>query len=783
MKRLCLSFAVLSSLLLSLVLFEPVEADASQAQWSSISVGWLRPTGRSSGVTKLQQKIEVSSLGSASYIAFTWMFTSGIGGYVGVQTDPSTPDGSVPPPIGFNYAIWDSTISSGDHCGSFDGEGVGHRCTNPAPYVPGAEYVFTIERLNFSNSRSTWKWRASVEIVSSSEIVVIGDIDSPSSAIQINSVGNFEEYFGQMPTSCESIPMTKARFFPPQEIVGNSNYEFIFNRDLSVMRGPDRCSEVGGANATISKISSFVDISLGGTRRSAYGHQVIASDGRCITGIAGESLATIPTLETCATGSKDQSWYLSAPFGAASGYMIGTIEIDGQCLTWVATPSPVVKLELCSDSIIPRTSWAQAEDGTIRPSSPQNTLCLSSASPISQLTLVNCSGIQNQQWREFATYIPTGFESVDPVRLFDTRRGSPQGLRTVTKTKIGADEVLKIQVTGVAGIPTSGVSAVSLNVTATGPTSEGYVTVYPCGQVPTASNLNFVSGQTIPNAVLVPISQFGQICFYSSSQTDLIADINGWFPTSSGFESVDPVRLFDTRRGSPQGLRTVTKTKIGADEVLKIQVTGVAGIPTSGVSAVSLNVTATGPTSEGFITVYPCGQVPTASNLNFVSGQTIPNAVLVPISQFGQICFYSSGETDLIADINGWFPTSSGFESVDPVRLFDTRRGSPQGLRTVYQSKIGADEVLELQVTGVAGIPTSGVSAVSLNVTATGPTSEGFITVYPCGQVPTASNLNFVSGQTIPNAVLVPINQFGQICFYSSGETDLIADINGWFPT
>jgi hypothetical protein len=113
--------------------------------------------------------------------------------------------------------------------------------------------------------------------------------------------------------------------------------------------------------------------------------------------------------------------------------------------------------------------------------------------------------------------------------------------------------------------------------------------------------------------------------------------------------------------------------------------------------------------------------------------------------------------------------------------LFDTRRGSPQGLRSVYQSKIGSDEVLEMQVTGVAGIPTSGVSAVSLNVTATGPTSEGFITVYPCGQVPTASNLNFIAGQTIPNAVLVPINQFGRICFYSSSETDLIADINGWF--
>ena len=533
MKSKFLTFVGFFSLLLSLVLFVPVEAEAAQAQWSSINISWLRPAGRSAGITKLQQKIEVSTLGSASYIALTWVFTSGVGGYVGVQTNPTTPDGSVPPPVGFNFAIWDSTDSSGDHCGPFGGEGIGHRCTNPATYVPGAEYIFSIERMSFNSQSGEWKWRASVATISErgSESIVIGEIESPSSAIRIDSVTNFEEYFGSMPSSCDSIPLTKARFLPPQEIVGTSKYEFMFNRDLSVMRGPDRCSEVGGANATISKISTFVDISLGGTRRSEYGHQVIASDGRCITGLLGNSLATIPTLETCATGSKDQSWYLSAPFGAASGYMIGTIEIDGHCLTWVTTPSPVVKLELCSDSTVPRSSWAQAEDGTIRPSSPQNTLCLSSASPIAQLTLVNCSGIQNQQWREFATYIPTGFESVVPVRLFDTRWGSPQGLRTVTKTKIGADEVLKIQVTGVAGIPTSGVSAVSLNVTATGPTSEGFITVYPCGQVPTASNLNFVSGQTIPNAVLVPINQFGQICFYSSGETDLIADINGWFPT------------------------------------------------------------------------------------------------------------------------------------------------------------------------------------------------------------------------------------------------------------
>ena len=274
MKSKFLTFVGFFSLLLSFVFFVPFEAEAAQAQWSSINISWLRPAGRSAGITKLQQKIEVSTLGSASYIALTWVFTSGVGGYVGVQTNPTTPDGSVPPLVGFNFAIWDSTESSGDHCGPFGGEGIGHRCTNPATYVPGAEYIFSIERMSFNSQSGEWKWRASVATTSErgSESIVIGEIESPSSAIRIDSVTNFEEYFGSMPSSCDSIPLTKARFLPPQEIVGNSKYEFMFNRDLSVMRGPDRCSEVGGANATISKISTFVDISLGGTRRSEYGH-------------------------------------------------------------------------------------------------------------------------------------------------------------------------------------------------------------------------------------------------------------------------------------------------------------------------------------------------------------------------------------------------------------------------------------------------------------------------------------------------------------------------------
>jgi hypothetical protein len=40
---------------------------------------------------------------------------------------------------------------------------------------------------------------------------------------------------------------------------------------------------------------------------------------------------------------------------------------------------------------------------------------------------------------------------------------------------------------------------------------------------------------------------------------------------------------------------------------------------------------------------------------NLVSGQTIPNAVITPVSSDGKVCFKVYGKANLIADINGHF--------------------------------------------------------------------------------------------------------------------------------
>ena len=114
-------------------------------------------------------------------------------------------------------------------------------------------------------------------------------------------------------------------------------------------------------------------------------------------------------------------------------------------------------------------------------------------------------------------------------------------------------------------------------------------------------------------------------------------------------------------------------------------------------------------------------------------------------------------------------------------RIMDTRGDVKVG------DAAGTGEPYVLQVSGQGGVPSSGVAAVALNVTVTqteDPTiGGGYVTVYPCGTRPDASNLNFVGGQTIPNSVIAPVSNSGEVCFYVYGTAHLLADVSGYFPS
>ena len=80
----------------------------------------------------------------------------------------------------------------------------------------------------------------------------------------------------------------------------------------------------------------------------------------------------------------------------------------------------------------------------------------------------------------------------------------------------------------------------------------------------------------------------------------------GAFPAGSGYVSLDPVRLLDTRPdgGTIDGLFH-PGTKLAGGQEIRLQVGGRGGVPTTA-AAVVLNVTVTEPDAAGYITAYPC---------------------------------------------------------------------------------------------------------------------------------------------------------------------------------
>jgi hypothetical protein len=266
------------------------------------------------------------------------------------------------------------------------------------------------------------------------------------------------------------------------------------------------------------------------------------------------------------------------------------------------------------------------------------------------------------------------------------------------------------------------------------------------------------------------------------------APSNAVVPGRGAYHSLPPVRIMDTRDGTG-GVRVAS---LGPGGSLDVQITGQGGVPNSGVAAVVLNVTVTNTSQASYLTVWPTGVPrPLASNLNWTAGRTVPNLVEVAVGVGGKVSiFNAAGSTDVLFDVAGYVatpvepPGADGlYTPVVPQRVLDTRDGTG----SVPVGAIGQGGMVSVQMNGKAGLPATGVAAVVLNVTVTGPTQPSYVTVFPTGTTqPNASNLNFVAGQTVPNRVIVKVGNLngtpGWVSFFNAaGSTQIIADIGGWF--
>ncbi|MEZ7961973.1 MAG: SpoIID/LytB domain-containing protein [Ilumatobacter sp.] len=430
---------------------------------------------------------------------------------------------------------------------------------------------------------------------------------------------------------------------------------------------------------------------------------------------------------------------------------------------------------------------------------PHNDALAAATGQWSNLTILDWNTASNDpgsqaRWFSDGVHLTSTGRAEFSLWLFDETTTAAPSIKLSPPMKI----VLPIHGTILSGtdgdqvtVPDSA-TAVALNITAFQPSGPGFVTVWPCGSDrPETSNLNYGDGQVIANNVLAPIDNDGTICLYSLVTTDVIVDVSGWFTAEAGAVAagtgvigVTPKRVVDTRLGLgwPGRVAENNPIVINVAGMTATRPDGTLVTASSDVLAVSLNVTATGPSGPGFLTAWPCDEpFPLAASVNYDKGETVGNGVFAGVDGDGQVCIYSLASTDVIVDVQGWVvpdQSTAPFTAVTPSRLVDTRSGR----------QVAASSWLTVPVHGaavtIAGaattVPTTATAAV-VNVVVADPDDAGFVTVWPCaGDVPLAANLVYLSGDTRGNGVIAPIGPDGSICVYSLSSADIIVDISGW---
>lgn len=354
-----------------------------------------------------------------------------------------------------------------------------------------------------------------------------------------------------------------------------------------------------------------------------------------------------------------------------------------------------------------------------------------------------------------------------PCRLVDVRTGV--GYHAIDDTTVTVD------VRGQCGVPDDATSvALTVTVDASRVPLPGFVSispeVLPVNATGRTSVINHAPGEVRANGTIVGIGGDGKIAVFSLAPAPAILDVTGWFvPTTTSsegrFVAIAPTRALDTRT-APR------LAPLAAGETLTVPLP--AGVPADA-AAVAMTVTATESVAAGFVSVAPAGVEEVATSVVNTDRplQTRASGTIVGVTPDGVDVFSLNGG-HVIVDITGWFTPDTADDSGDglfvaeavPRRLLDTRGGDP-----VWRGN-------RVEIGNVA----PNASALALNVTIVSPFTPGFVTAHPArSAMPPTSTVNGPTTTEVAAALsVVPASTAG-VALFSSGGTDVLADLFGWF--
>lgn len=362
-------------------------------------------------------------------------------------------------------------------------------------------------------------------------------------------------------------------------------------------------------------------------------------------------------------------------------------------------------------------------------------------------------------------------------RILDTRASSQVGPYS---SPFPGGTWRAIDVAGTAGVPSSGVAAVALNFTVVSPTTAGLIHADLDEATPnaTVTYMNYIAGTTTSNSGVVTVASDGKIQVYTSTRTDMLIDVQGYYtqgsPAAGGYVPITPQRIVDTRTGL--GLPA---SPLQPGTTSTIQVTGRAGIP-AGASGAIVNFTVVNQTKASWISPYPADGTRSLASVNFgpttdaTAAQVGLSTTQAPVGAFK--LYNASATTDLVVDVVGYFTSGIHGGGFFPSlgRVLDTRQSQA----------LAAGGTVSVQIEGLAGVPYTRVAAVAADIAVVAPSASGYLRAWAAGtSEPGTSVLNYQPSSNQSNMATVGVGSNGaiEVSNHSSAPVDIVLDIEGWY--
>jgi len=332
------------------------------------------------------------------------------------------------------------------------------------------------------------------------------------------------------------------------------------------------------------------------------------------------------------------------------------------------------------------------------------------------------------------------------------------------------DRARAVPITGVGGVPSTGVNAVALDVVSFDSTAAGSFTVYPhLGTKPPTPQLSWAAGQRVNTTVYVDVAGNGAVdVFNGAGTTRLIVMIEGYYGPDSAaggaLTGVSAYRLFGGKAG----------TTIAAKATASFPVVGRDGMP-SGATAAVLQLTVVNAPTRAYLRAWPSGSAKSGVyDLYGPGGGTRTVTTIVPLDSSGSVSLSPYSTVNVTADLLGWFTPVSASPATGATTLLNP----PRRLTT---ATVASNATATLTIPTTAGVPATAHS-VLLTLTGTG-AAKGYVIAWPAGgNRPGTGNFELNGATPVGTTVVVPLGSGAKVWVLNNSATalHLVVDVVGW---